>query len=60
MRNFKKQLARPRLESFLGPRVEFFRILFEQAYHPEFHEFSAGSNSRGEQRLKKKYSQLFF
>jgi hypothetical protein len=33
------------LESFLGPRVEFFRILFEQAYHPEFHEFS----SRGEQ-----------
>ena len=53
MRNFKKQLARPRLESFLGPRVEFFRILFEQAYHPEFHEFSAGSNSRGEQRLKK-------
>jgi hypothetical protein len=41
MRNFKKQLSRPRLESFLGPRVEFFRILFEQAYHPEFHEFSA-------------------
>jgi hypothetical protein len=50
MRNFKKQLARPRLESFLGPRVEFFRILFEQAYHPEFHEFSS---SRGEQRAKK-------
>lgn len=50
MRNFKKQLARPRLESFLGPRVEFFRILFEQAYHPEFHEFSS---SRGEQRSKK-------
>jgi hypothetical protein len=41
MRNFKKQLSRPRLESFLGPRVEFFRILFEQAYHPEFHEFSS-------------------
>lgn len=39
MRSFKKQLARPRLESFMGPRVEFFRILFEQAYHPEFHEF---------------------
>jgi hypothetical protein len=49
MRNFKKQLSRPRLESFLGPRVEFFRILFEQAYHPEFHEFS----SRGQQRTKK-------
>nr|AOY36049.1 hypothetical chloroplast RF1 [Hariotina sp. MMOGRB0030F] len=40
MRSFKKQLSRPRLESFMGPRVEFFRILFEQAYHPEFHEFS--------------------
>nr|YP_009238211.1 hypothetical chloroplast protein RF1 [Chromochloris zofingiensis]AMO01089.1 hypothetical chloroplast protein RF1 [Chromochloris zofingiensis] len=39
MRSFKKQLARPRLESFMGPRVEFFRILFEQVYHPEFHEF---------------------
>jgi hypothetical protein len=44
MRSFKKQLSRPRLESFLGPRVEFFRILFEQAYHPEFHEFSAKKN----------------
>jgi hypothetical protein len=39
MRSLKKQFARPRLESFMGPRVEFFRILFEQAYHPEFHEF---------------------
>nr|YP_009238317.1 hypothetical chloroplast protein RF1 [Bracteacoccus minor]AMO01195.1 hypothetical chloroplast protein RF1 [Bracteacoccus minor] len=39
MRSFKKQLARPRLESFMGPRVEFFRILYEQVYHPEFHEF---------------------
>nr|YP_009492199.1 hypothetical chloroplast protein RF1 [Pseudopediastrum integrum]AWI68771.1 hypothetical chloroplast protein RF1 [Pseudopediastrum integrum] len=39
MRSFKKQLTRPRLESFMGPRIEFFRILFEQAYHPEFHEF---------------------
>jgi hypothetical protein len=44
MRSFKKQLSRPRLESFLGPRVEFFRILFEQAYHPEFHEFSTKKN----------------
>ncbi len=44
MRSFKKQLSRPRLESFMGPRVEFFRILFEQAYHPEFHEFSKKNN----------------
>nr|BBQ09629.1 hypothetical chloroplast protein RF1 [Volvocales sp. NrCl902] len=39
MRNFKKQLAKPRLESYSGPRVEFFRILFEQVYHPSFHAF---------------------
>lgn len=45
MRSFKKQLARPRLESFMGPRVEFFRILFEQAYHPEFHEFRTSSTA---------------
>nr|QFS20066.1 hypothetical chloroplast protein RF1 [Pediastrum duplex] len=48
MRSFKKQLTRPRLESFMGPRIEFFRILFEQAYHPEFHEF------------KNKSSRIFF
>ena len=53
MRNFKKQLSRPRLESFLGPRVEFFRILFEQAYHPEFHEFSSLPQRGREQRTKK-------
>jgi hypothetical protein len=41
MRSFKKQLSRSRLDSFNGPRVEFFRILFEQVYHPEFHEFSS-------------------
>lgn len=40
MRSFKKQLAKPRLESFMGPRVEFFRILFEQVYHPSFHEYN--------------------
>jgi len=57
MRSFKKQLSRPRLESFMGPRVEFFRILFEQAYHPEFHEFSkvrqnTNSKSLGQNILK--------
>lgn len=39
MRSFKKQLAKPRLESYSGPRQEFFRILFEQVYHPSFHEY---------------------
>lgn len=53
MRNFKKQLSRPRLESFLGPRVEFFRILFEQAYHPEFHEFSSRGEQSGLRETKK-------
>jgi hypothetical protein len=44
MRSLKKQFARPRLESFMGPRVEFFRILFEQAYDPEFHEFQTNKD----------------
>nr|ALO63242.1 hypothetical chloroplast RF1 [Chlamydomonas applanata] len=39
MRSFKKQLAKPRLESYTGPRIEFFRILFEQVYHPSFHAY---------------------
>jgi hypothetical protein len=41
MRSFKKQLAKPRLESYAGPRQEFFRILFEQVYHPSFHEYNS-------------------
>lgn len=53
MRSFKKQLARPRLESFMGPRVEFFRILFEQAYHPEFHEFKDIKSKNGNVKMKK-------
>ena len=45
MRSFKKQLAKPRLESYTGPRIEFFRILFEQVYHPSFHERSQVTNT---------------
>lgn len=48
MRSLKKQLnnpANPSLEtstkSASGPRVEFFRILFEQFYHPNFHDRAA-------------------
>ena len=62
MRSFKKQLARPRLESFMGPRVEFFRILFEQAYHPEFHEFrpkAALLNGVGGTFEKRSFKQSF-
>jgi len=45
MRSFKKQLAKPRLESYTGPRIEFFRILFEQVHHPSFHAYTNNSNS---------------
>jgi hypothetical protein len=44
MRSFKKQLAKPRLESYAGPRQEFFRILFEQVYHPSFHEYETNKS----------------
>lgn len=46
MRSFKKQLAKPRLESYAGPRQEFFRILFEQVYHPSFHVYSTNSDNK--------------
>nr|YP_009629552.1 hypothetical chloroplast RF1 [Chlorococcum tatrense]AYQ94336.1 hypothetical chloroplast RF1 [Chlorococcum tatrense] len=46
MRSFKKQLAKPRLESYTGPRVEFFRILFEQVYHPSFHSYNNNSGAK--------------
>nr|QKN19291.1 hypothetical chloroplast RF1 [Eudorina cylindrica] len=45
MRSLKKQLNNPSNQSLEnskkaanGPRVEFFRILFEQFYHPNFHQ----------------------
>ncbi len=44
MRSFKKQLAKPRLESYTGPRIEFFRILYEQVYHPSFHAYKSKSD----------------
>jgi threonine/homoserine/homoserine lactone efflux protein len=46
MRSFKKQLAKPRLESYAGPRQEFFRILFEQVYHPSFHVYSTNADNK--------------
>ena len=54
MRTLKKQLnnpANPSLESSnkaaSGPRVEFFRILFEQFYHPNFHQSHSSSGKSG-------------
>ena len=46
MRSLKKQLNKP---GFTGPRMEFFRILFEQYYHPSFH---ALGSSRGASKNK--------
>jgi len=44
MRSLKKQLNKP---GFTGPRVEFFRILFEQYYHPCFHASNAPKGFSG-------------
>jgi hypothetical protein len=38
MRSFKKQMSKSQLESLNAPRLDFFRLLFEQAYTPTFHE----------------------
>lgn len=48
MRSLKKQLNKP---GFTGPRMEFFRILFEQYYHPSFHALatSRGTNKNRNQ-----------
>lgn len=43
MRSLKKQLNKP---GFSGPRVEFFRILFEQYYHPIFHATVSGPTAK--------------
>jgi hypothetical protein len=56
MRSFKKQLSKPRLESYAGPRQEFFRILFEQVYHPSFHKYNY-VNKKGE-KLQPKVTSL--
>jgi len=44
MRSFKKQLSKPRLDSYSGPRKEFFRILYEQVHLPIFHQKQSQMN----------------
>jgi len=39
VRAFKQEAARSKLEGFMGPRFEFTRMLFENAYHPTFHRY---------------------
>ena len=53
MRSFKKQMSKSQLESLNAPRVDFFRLLFEQAYNPTFHErkLAQNSNNTGSDRL---------
>ena len=58
MRSFKKQLSKPRLESYAGPRQEFFRILFEQVYHPSFHKYNFVNKNKKEEKLQPKLSSL--
>jgi len=41
VRTFKQEAARSKLENFMGPRFEFTRMLFENAYHPTFHRYQA-------------------
>jgi len=56
MRSFKKQLAKPRLESYAGPRQEFFRILFEQVYHPSFHQYNLSNSSTSKKGENKNFN----
>lgn len=39
VRAFKQEAARSKLENYMGPRFEFTRMLFENAYHPTFHRY---------------------
>jgi hypothetical protein len=46
MRSFKKQMSKSQLESLNAPRLDFFRLLFEQAYNPTFHERKVSEYSK--------------
>lgn len=39
VRKYKADVARTKLENFLGPRFEFTRMLFETVYTPTFHQY---------------------
>nr|ALO20845.1 hypothetical chloroplast RF1 [Chlamydomonas nivalis] len=54
--SLKKQLAKPRLISNEGVRVELFRMLYEQFYHPNFHAYL--SNNRLAKKNKTKFTNL--
>lgn len=55
MRSLKKQLNKP---GFSGPRVEFFRILFEQYYHPIFHSKVTTISNNKQTSKPKSYAEL--
>lgn len=46
VRLFKQEAARSKLENFMGPRFEFTRMLFENAYHPTFHRYQTNPQSQ--------------
>jgi hypothetical protein len=58
MRSLKKQLNKT--GSVTGPRSEFFRILFEQYYHPSFHTRSSTNVKTSQKILDNKQNQPLF
>lgn len=46
VRMFKQELGRTKLENFMGPRFEFTRMLFENAYHPTFHRYQTNQQPK--------------
>lgn len=47
---FKREAARAKLENFMGPRFEFTRMLFENAYHPTFHQYQTTQTPKKSQK----------
>jgi hypothetical protein len=52
VRKYKADIARTKLENFMGPRFEFTRMLFETVYTPTFHQYQTN------QQPKKKTSSI--
>jgi len=46
VRKYKADVARTKLENFMGPRFEFTRMLFETVYTPTFHQYQTNQQSK--------------
>ena len=58
MRSFKKQMSKSQLESLNAPRLDFFRLLFEQAYTSTFHERKVSQFSKNTAKLENNKLQI--